>query len=95
MPYKAHSLALPSDVFSLALHPSKPLLATGLSSGHVYTYKWTKDEDEGDADADDDSDIEAKAADGGFGVAWKTRRHKGSCRQVAFSGDGDSTTLPC
>ncbi|RPB13982.1 WD40 repeat-like protein [Morchella conica CCBAS932] len=92
MPYKAHSLTLPSDVFSLALHPSKPLLATGLSSGHVYTYKWPEDDDSDNDSGDDEDSVahEPKAADGGFEVAWKTRRHKGSCRQVAFSGDGDT-----
>lgn len=96
MPYNSHSITLPSDLFSLALHPSKPLLAAGLSSGHLHTYTWphsgdSNDNDDDDDDHDDDNaQGDAKSEEnGGFKISWKTRRHKGSCRCIAFSGDGD------
>lgn len=103
MPYDSHSITLPSDLFSLALHPSRPLLAAGLSSGHLHTYTWPysgdsddrEDDDDSDDDDDDDGDgdyVEGntkKEEDGGFKIAWKTMRHKGSCRCVTFSADGD------
>lgn len=88
MPYDSHSITLPSDLFSLALHPTRSLLAAGLSSGHLHTYTWPYSEDSGDDDGDDE-DVGKTEENGGFKILWKTRRHKGSCRCVAFSGDGD------
>lgn len=88
MPYDSHSITLPSDLFSLALHPTRSLLAAGLSSGHLHTYTWPYSEDSGDDDGDDE-DAGKTEENGGFKILWKTRRHKGSCRCVAFSGDGD------
>lgn len=93
MPFNSHSIALPSDVFSLALHPSKPLLAAGLSSGHLHTYTWPYSEGDEDGDEDDDAGDSKKEEDGGFKISWKTKRHKGSCRCIAFSGDGDGELL--
>lgn len=96
MPYSSHSIPLPSDLFSLALHPSKPLLAAGLSSGHLHTYTWPQPEDDEDDDEDDGGDAEKDVEggkSGGFKISWKTRRHKGSCRCIAFSGDGDGALL--
>lgn len=98
MPYNSHSITLPSDLFSLALHPSKPLLAAGLSSGHLHTYTWPYSEDSDDhGDDNDDDDMREDAKNeqnGGFKISWKTRRHKGSCRCIAFSGDGDGGFIP-
>lgn len=89
MPYNSHPIALPADVFSLALHPSRPLLAAGLSSGHLHAYTWPHSGDSGE-DEDEGGDAEDE---GGFRVSWKTRRHKGSCRCIAFSGDGGGALL--
>lgn len=101
MPYDSHSITLPSDLFSLALHPSRPLLAAGLSSGHLHTYAWPysgdSDDHEDDDDDDDGDNVEGNAKkeeDGGFKIAWKTMRHKGSCRCVAFSADGGGGFIP-
>lgn len=88
MPYNSHPIALPADVFSLALHPSRPLLAAGLSSGHLHAYTWPHSGDSGEGEGGD------AEAEGGFRVSWKTRRHKGSCRCIAFSGDGGGALLP-
>ncbi|KAK6501866.1 WD repeat-containing protein jip5 [Arthrobotrys musiformis] len=83
--FKSHSIASQSPVFALAAHPSEPLFTVGLLSGHVYTYTWPK---EVPSDDDDQDEAEASGLPGGYKVAWKTRRHKGSCRSAAYSLDG-------
>ncbi|KAF8533546.1 WD40-repeat-containing domain protein [Trichophaea hybrida] len=79
--YDSHSIALSSDIFSLAVHPTRPIFVAGLSSGHVYTYTWPSTPD------DDD---EAPTTEQDFTVAWKTHRHKGSCRSAVYSDDGET-----
>lgn len=70
------------------MHPTEPLVAVGLSSGHVQCLKLPP------VAADDDSEPNdaASASDKGYGqieTAWKTRRHKGSCRTLEFSAGGE------
>jgi WD40 repeat protein len=76
---------LDHDLFTQAVHPTEPIVTVGLSSGHVQTYRLP-------AGASDDSDAdETLASENGFGhieTVWKTRRHKGSCRALAYSHDG-------
>lgn len=73
------------DLFTQAIHSSEPIVSVGLSSGHVQTYRLP-------AGASDDGDgDDTLASENGFGhieTAWKTRRHKGSCRALAFGVDG-------
>ena len=74
------SYPVQSDIFTQAIHPSEPLVSVGLSSGHVQTFHLPTTSDGGSA-----------AAKNGFGhidTVWQTRRHKGSCRCVAFGHDG-------
>lgn len=40
------TLPLPTDLFAQALHPTEPLLAVALASGHVQTYRLPSTEDE-------------------------------------------------
>lgn len=79
------AIPLDHDLFTQAIHPEEPIVSVGLSSGHVQTYRLP-------AGASDDGDEdETLASENGFGhieTAWKTRRHKGSCRALAFSVDG-------
>jgi hypothetical protein len=79
------AIPLESDLFAQAIHPSEPIVAVGLASGHVQAYRLP-------AGASDDSDPdETLASESGFGhieTAWSTRRHKGSCRTLAYSVDG-------
>jgi WD40 repeat protein len=81
------ALQLDSDLFAQAIHREEPIVAVGLASGHVQTYRLP-------AGASEDSDEDEKPAfEKGFGhidTAWKTRRHKGSCRTLAWSVDGSS-----
>jgi WD40 repeat protein len=81
------AIPLESDLFAQAIHPSEPIVAVGLASGHVQAYRLP-------AGASDDSDPdETLASESGFGhieTAWSTRRHKGSCRTLAYSVDGSS-----
>lgn len=85
MAYTCQSIPLTADLFGLAVHPSRPLLVTALASGHVYAYTTSAADDFSTADTAGNDSAAAAA------TAWKTRRHKGSCRDVAFSPDG--TTL--
>ncbi|KAJ4356955.1 WD repeat-containing protein jip5 [Ascochyta clinopodiicola] len=73
------AIPLDYDLFAQAIHPEEPIVAVGLASGHVQTYRLP-----GDAD-------NTTASASGFGhidTVWKTRRHKGSCRTLGFSIDG-------
>lgn len=83
------TLPLTSDLFAQAIHPSEPIVAVGLSSGHVECLKLPP------VAGDDDSDTNdaASASQNGYGeveTAWRTRRHKGSCRTLGFSQDGEA-----
>ncbi|KAL6712376.1 WD repeat-containing protein jip5 [Coniothyrium glycines] len=79
------AIPLDHDLFAQALHPNEPIVAVGLASGHVQTFRLPPG-------MSDDSDNDATlASENGFGhieTAWKTRRHKGSCRTLGYSIDG-------
>ena len=73
-------MELPSEVFAIALHPTRPILATRLLEGHVYwclisyfcidcSYKYE--------------------VGGPTTTQWQTKRHKGSCRGIEFSPTGE------
>jgi WD40 repeat protein len=75
------SLPLSGELFAQAVHPSEPLIAVGLSSGHVSMLKLPPV---------DDGTPRRRGSNGTDMVetAWRTRRHQGSCRNVAYSIDG-------
>ncbi|GAM84770.1 hypothetical protein ANO11243_027710 [Dothideomycetidae sp. 11243] len=81
------TLPLTAELFSQTIHPSEPLLATGLATGHVSVYRLPPDTSSA---SDDDEEL-----DGGRGhidTIWRTRRHGpgASCRALAFTPDGES-----
>ncbi|RCI13630.1 hypothetical protein L249_5557 [Ophiocordyceps polyrhachis-furcata BCC 54312] len=69
------TLPLPADVFTTAVHPEEPLLTVGLASGHVETFRLPP----AGSSSPRDNTIES---------LWSTKRHKGSCRCLAYSYDG-------
>ncbi|KAJ4374305.1 WD repeat-containing protein jip5 [Neocucurbitaria cava] len=85
------AIPLDHDLFAQAIHPAEPVVAVGLASGHVQTYRLPPGAgDDSDSDSDSDSDAPC-ASENGYGhieTAWKTRRHKGSCRTLGYSVDG-------
>lgn len=78
------TLPLSSELFTQAIHPAEPLLAVGLSSGHVATLKLPPVPNEDS----EDGDTSSVTGHGVIDAAWRTRRHKGSCRCLGYSLDG-------
>ncbi|CBX94626.1 hypothetical protein LEMA_P116290.1 [Plenodomus lingam JN3] len=77
------AIPLDHDLFAQAIHPAEPVVAVGLASGHVQTYRLPP--------ATDNHNNTTLASEKGFGTietAWKTRRHRGSCRTLGYSIDG-------
>jgi hypothetical protein len=95
-------LPLSSELFCQAIHPSEPIVAVGLSSGHVQAFRLPAEEEDSNAGSDDDDDDDegtttlSALSDGRSHIEtqWRTRRHKGSCRSLAFSPDGEGTLPP-
>ncbi|KAF1947354.1 HET-domain-containing protein [Clathrospora elynae] len=82
------AIPLEHDVFAQAIHPEEPVVAVGLASGHVQTYRLPAG-----ASGDDDDNDTTLASENGYGTIdklWTTRRHKGSCRALGYSVDGAS-----
>ncbi|KAB8076156.1 WD repeat-containing protein jip5 [Aspergillus leporis] len=82
------TLPLSADLFAQAIHPKEPIVSVGLSSGHVETFRLPSDE----VDSDDDqaSTSSSRNGRGHIDTMWRTRRHKGSCRCLAFGLDGET-----
>ena len=77
---------LPSDLFAQAIHPREPLIAVGLASGHVRTFRLPVL-----SPSSPSTNSETSALSNGCGTVdtiWKTKRHNGSCRSLAYSSDG-------
>jgi hypothetical protein len=82
------TLPLSSELFAQAIHPNEPILAVGLSAGHVQAFRLPSI-----SSISDDEDGNASVLSTGtatIDTEWRTRRHKGSCRTLAFSLDGES-----
>ncbi|MCJ1317437.1 WD repeat-containing protein jip5 [Xylographa vitiligo] len=75
------TLPLPSDLFAQAIHPTSPLLAVGLASGHVQTYRLPPT-------TPSPTQAPPKNGCGTIETSWRTKRHAGSCRSLAFGPDG-------
>lgn len=87
------TLPLSAELFAQAIHPTEPLLAVGLSTGHVECFRLPAP----DRGSEDDASVDTSVLSDGRGTidsAWRTRRHKGSCRTLGFSLDGTGECHP-
>lgn len=94
-------------LFSLATHPTKPILISGLATGHLFCHSYdpqrlterlaSKRQDFKRTERKDIRISQLKEKwwsvvnrhdepeeDSGVSIAWKTKRHKGSCRSLLF-----------
>ncbi|KAI1206964.1 WD repeat domain-containing protein jip5 [Annulohypoxylon truncatum] len=81
------TLPLSADLFTQAVHPTEPLLGVGLASGHVQCFRLPSADRLSEDDVDVSTLSDGKAT---IDTIWRTRRHKGSCRTLAFSNDGSA-----
>ncbi|KAE9366904.1 WD40 repeat-like protein [Stipitochalara longipes BDJ] len=82
------TLPLSSELFTQALHPKEPILAVGLSGGHVQSFRLPPVAGASSDDEDGDTSI-LSTGTSTIDTEWRTRRHKGSCRTLAYSNDGE------
>jgi hypothetical protein len=82
------TLPLSSELFAQALHPTESVLAVGLSGGHVQCFRLPAVAGSSSDDEDADSSV-LSTGTSTIDTQWRTRRHKGSCRTLAYSGDGE------
>ncbi|KXT16327.1 hypothetical protein AC579_3783 [Pseudocercospora musae] len=83
------SLPLQAELFAQAVHPSEPLLSVGLSSGHVATLRIPGQADDIPIEPTPTGLLRRGSHRGNVvHTAWTTKRHKGSCRCLAYSIDG-------
>ena len=86
------SFPLKHDLLSQAVHPTEPLLAVGLTSGHVAAHRLPPSNGSSTTRQPHKigSAVKKRSSNGTDVVdtAWSTRRHKGSCRCLNFSLDG-------
>lgn len=88
------TLPLQSEVFTAALHPTEPLLTVGLSSGHVEMFRLPSPSGSSASSADGDTSVLSDGK-GMVDRLWRTRRHKGSCRCLAYTHDGSGEPTRC
>lgn len=85
------TLPLSADLFDQAIHPSEPVISVGLSTGHVQTFRLPTEEADDSEDGNDQSSVSSsRNGMGHIDTAWRTRRHKGSCRTLTFGVDGET-----
>lgn len=91
------TLPLTGELFAQAVHPTEALVAVGLSSGHVASLRLPPVDTNGAVVEKVQASGRRRSGSGSgggsagtdtFDTTWRTRRHKGSCRCLAYSRDG-------
>ncbi|BFZ55355.1 WD repeat-containing protein jip5 [Savitreella phatthalungensis] len=82
------------DIQAVVHHPSRPELAISCVTGHVYCVSYTPDEvlsrnvRERKPVKEQSTAVDKLVAHQSLKVLWATRRHKQSCRAIAYSPNG-------
>lgn len=87
-------------LFQMACHPTRPLVYSGLATGHLYCHEYETEALEKflherrlqgkEADSRPWLQVNAESADvDGIRVLWKTRRHQGSLRCLCLDAEGE------
>ncbi|KAI6250368.1 WD repeat-containing protein jip5 [Erysiphe necator] len=84
------TLPLSSQLFAQAVHPTEPILAVGLAGGHVESFRLPVVKSCESSDEDDMNMSIASTGTSTIDTEWRTRRHRGSCRTLIYSVDGEA-----
>ncbi|CAR27558.1 ZYRO0D01364p [Zygosaccharomyces rouxii] len=87
-------------LFQMACHPSRPLIYSGLATGHLYCHEYDASildkllqerKSQGkEINSKPWLQLDAESADvSGIRIVWKTRRHRGSVRCLCLDAEGE------
>ncbi|RKF58614.1 WD repeat-containing protein jip5 [Erysiphe neolycopersici] len=84
------SLPLSSQLFAQDVHPTEPILAVGLAGGHVESFRLPAVKTYESSDEDEMNLSIVSTGTSTIDTEWRTRRHRGSCRTLTYSVDGEA-----
>ncbi|GAV53546.1 hypothetical protein ZYGR_0AK00480 [Zygosaccharomyces rouxii] len=87
-------------LFQMACHPTRPLIYSGLATGHLYCHEYEASKLEKflqerksqgkEINSKPWLQVDAESADAsGIRILWKTRRHRGSVRCICLDAEGE------
>lgn len=83
------TLPLSSQLFAQDVHPTEPILAVGLAGGHVESFRLPAVQTCESSDEDEMNMSIVSTGTSTIDTEWRTRRHRGSCRTLTYSVDGE------
>ncbi|POS82619.1 hypothetical protein EPUL_006193 [Erysiphe pulchra] len=84
------TLPLSSQLFAQDVHPTESILAVGLAGGHVESFRLPAVKTFESSDEDEMNMSIVSTGTSTIDTEWRTRRHRGSCRTLTYSVDGEA-----